>query len=588
MLFALLPAPGPAAPARDATSPLAQVPASAPIVIHLRGLERTKDRLLTLIQNSVPTLAAKAREAIEEAFKKAEEMRSLKGLAKDGPAFLVFTELPDPGATATPKMALVARVTSYTEFRDGILTAEEKKTLKKDPQGFEFFDWGKDEHTYLVDRKGWVVATPVRELAVAFLGNQPGLDGKLSRAQAERLLGTDVGLYVDMAAVNKTYGAQIAEFSKEMQKAMEEGGPLAGGRSKADTEAMKRIVPTLVQAVADSRSLLVTADFPPTGLAVQLSLHVDPASATNTLLREAKPAAFANLGRMPAGLLYYSGLETGPLMYKTFGPALHGVTGSDGDKANPALEAALKQLAAAGPRARLDAATVPPAGLQVWDYADPQKAVEAQTGVFRALRAGNGIQSAVLKSPPEVQASAEKHRGLTLHRARLVWDLEKAVEAQGGPNLPDGVRQQMLATMKQTLGEGLIIWYGTDGKAVFSAMAPDWKTARGYLDRYLDGQGSVGEQSAFKTAREGIPAQTTMLVLLDLPAFVRMMMEAMQGLFGGAGPLPNLPALGPTRTAYLGLSLTLAPERAGFDLWLSATAAGEIGRMFEPLFKDGN
>ena len=48
--------------------------------------------------------------------------------------FVVLTELPKPETFApngpTPPVAVIAAVTSYADFRDNILTADEKKTLK--------------------------------------------------------------------------------------------------------------------------------------------------------------------------------------------------------------------------------------------------------------------------------------------------------------------------------------------------------------------------------------------------------------------------------------------------------------------------
>jgi hypothetical protein len=46
-----------AAPAEEV--PLAQVPAGAPNVIQIHGVTRTKDRLLTMMKNALPELAAK-------------------------------------------------------------------------------------------------------------------------------------------------------------------------------------------------------------------------------------------------------------------------------------------------------------------------------------------------------------------------------------------------------------------------------------------------------------------------------------------------------------------------------------------------
>ena len=44
------------APVTPGESPLAVVPAQAPIVVHLRGVTRTKDRLATFIKNAMPDI----------------------------------------------------------------------------------------------------------------------------------------------------------------------------------------------------------------------------------------------------------------------------------------------------------------------------------------------------------------------------------------------------------------------------------------------------------------------------------------------------------------------------------------------------
>ena len=60
--------------------------------------------------------------------------RKFKGLAPDGPHFFVLTELPDLQDTPElPPVALLLRVSSYTEFRDGFLQEDERKGLKAEP-----------------------------------------------------------------------------------------------------------------------------------------------------------------------------------------------------------------------------------------------------------------------------------------------------------------------------------------------------------------------------------------------------------------------------------------------------------------------
>src|SRR5713101_8422881 len=77
--------------AQEPKSALAQVPAGSPIVIQVRGLDRTKNRLLALIKNAVPDLAPKVQTAVDAALNQGLQGRKLTGLATDGPLFLVFT-----------------------------------------------------------------------------------------------------------------------------------------------------------------------------------------------------------------------------------------------------------------------------------------------------------------------------------------------------------------------------------------------------------------------------------------------------------------------------------------------------------------
>src|SRR5206468_1110007 len=131
--------------------PLAQVPATAPIVVQLHGFERTRERLDALLKNAMPDFAGPAREKMDAALKDALDGRELKGLTKEGHIFVVFTELPKAGQ-AVPKMAVLLPVTKYETFRDGLLKDEERKGLKADPAGYEAATI-EGQATYFVNRK---------------------------------------------------------------------------------------------------------------------------------------------------------------------------------------------------------------------------------------------------------------------------------------------------------------------------------------------------------------------------------------------------------------------------------------------------
>src|SRR6516225_9782075 len=113
-------------------SPLAPVPAQAPLVVHLRGVERTKDRLAALIKNALPPEAAKdVQEKLQKRYSEILNGRQLRGMAADGPIFLVFLEV--PAADSPP--AVFVRVTDYKDFQSGLLKENERKTLREEPKG---------------------------------------------------------------------------------------------------------------------------------------------------------------------------------------------------------------------------------------------------------------------------------------------------------------------------------------------------------------------------------------------------------------------------------------------------------------------
>src|SRR5262249_38252091 len=150
-------------------------------------------------------------EKLDESIKEGLEGRELKGLPKDGSIAVAFTEMPQPNE-GEPAMAVIVAVTDYKTFRDAILKEDERKNLKADPTaGYETTSIEGKEF-FFVDRKGYAIITPQKEVAAKFTKKQAGLDGKLNKETAKRLLESDVAVYVDMAAVNKTFGDKIKAF----------------------------------------------------------------------------------------------------------------------------------------------------------------------------------------------------------------------------------------------------------------------------------------------------------------------------------------------------------------------------------------
>jgi hypothetical protein len=556
---------------KDGDSPLAQVPAQAPIVVHIRGIERAKDRLLAMVKAAAPDLAAMLQAKIDEGLKQGLEGRQLKGLAKDGPFFVVVTDLgairEDP-----PAVAFVFRITNYKEFRDAILKEEERKNLKMDPAGYEGVTVN-EKDIYLVDRKTYAVATPKKELAAQFAKSQPGLEGKLAKDFARQFLETDVGLYVDMAAINKEYGEQISSFRQLMPTLLDQVGE-ASKMDKNALEMAKSMYEVIFQTVEDSRAFLLTADFRPQGLSINALARVGADSKSNQIIKGSKPASLEGLTKMPAGRMAYLSTEFTPELFKAFVPFLSGAT--VGGKATEAQKAAGEQMVKAGPRSMMMEFDLPPQGISAWDYQDPAKAAEATLKSFEAMENGATFQSAPIKGKPTIKANAETYRDFKFNFVSITWDFDKLAETNpGGKDVAEG--------MKKMLGDKVNSWFGTDGKRLVSVSAKDWDSARKLLDDFLDNKNPVGQQAVFQETRKQLPANATMLGLMDAAPYLQNLAQSLGPIFKAQGLPVDIPALkGERGKGYLGIAIVLQPEQGSFEFYLPVTAMREIRKMLQP------
>jgi hypothetical protein len=564
-----------AAPAAAEESPLAQVPEQAPMVVYVHGFKRAQDRLITMVENALPDLAPKVRAGIDDGLKKGLEGRQLKGLSPDGAIFVVFTELPKQGEEV-PMAAIIAQVTSYAEFRDGILKEKERKTLKAE-SGYEVATLEDDKDVYFVDRKGWVVATPRQEAAKQLAkAPQRGLEGKLGEADSKRLLDADVAVYVDTAAINKAYGDKIKQSRVLLEAVFEQAAKQQGGGAmKGMMEMAKQMGGAVLDALEDSRTAVLAVEFRSEGLALHGGATMASDSKSGTFLKTFKPAALDGLAALPAGQMFYTDMEMNPALTKAFLPFWAGAFSGEGEPSQEAKDA-LAELTEAKLRTAASAVGMPTAGLAVSDYVDPAKAVEGQLKLYRSLKADGGIQFMPIKEKPEIKTNARDYRGFKLHHVHLVWDWEKMKTFAGAPGMEE--------SLKKVMGESLDIWFGTNGKVYVQASAKDWASAQRFLNAYLDGKDTLGQQAAYRDARKQLPAQATMLVLIDMPQYLRVIMEYVQVMMAaqlGKEP-PKAPAV-QGKAGYVAIMVTLEPGRGGFDLWLPGTAVAEARKVFESL-----
>jgi hypothetical protein len=566
-----------ALPAAAGESPLAQLPADTPVVVSVHGLQGTKERLAAMIKKALPDQGAAAVAKMDEALDKVLEGRKLDGLDPQGPIFVVLTSLPRAGG-GQPPVAVVAKVTNYKTFRDGFLKEDERKNLKKEKAGYETTTIDGKEH-FLIHRKGYVIVAGDKEVADQFLGKQgTGLDGKLSKQVAARLLESDVALYVDMAAINKEYGESLQGFRQIVPFLLDQAADNAQGQlDKTTVKFMKGFLEGFFQAVADSRHVLLSVSFRPEGLALHVGVGIGKDSSTNKFLKEAKLAPLTGLAALPSGFLGYTALELGPETLKALQPAMLGVLGSSEGAHEKALEKAMDQLVAAGPGPQLIAQGLGGKGFQVMHYADPAKAAAAQLKVCQALRDVKKFATIALKEKPVIRPNAETYRGAKFHYFSVKWDFEEQLK-----NLPAGA-EKMAEAMKKLSGDGANIWFGPLDGTVVQVTARDWKAAEKLLGEYLDKKATVGDKHKhFNETRARLPEKTTLVSLISVPRAIAAVTEyagvALQALGGAALP-PLPPAKGPE--PFLGVSVSLRSGHAALDVWVPGETAREVVRVVE-------
>jgi hypothetical protein len=342
----------------------------------------------------------------------------------------------------------------------------------------------------------------------------------------------------------------------------------------------------LFQAIADGRAFLLAFDFRPEGLNLHLQFKVGEDTKTNKVLKDQKPVPLEKIGDLPAGLTTYTATHITGEMLKSMAPLIYGAMGGEGE-AKAHVEAAIKQLIDAGLTGSFSAANVPAAGVQVQTYTDPTKAVAAMLALFRAMSEGGTFQNTYVKGKPEIKENAEEYQGFKFTSVHIVWDLDKFADA-----IPGG-GEAMKSAIKKLLGEGIRMWFGTDGKQVVTVTAKDWDTAKKRLDVYLAGSSTLGKEPAFTATRKQLPNDATLLMLADAGPFVQVMGDYMLGIFKAMpNQLPfNLPdEIKPvkTKTSFLGFAVSLRPETAGLDVFIPVTGVQEMRKVLAPLFLGGS
>ncbi|MBX7103209.1 MAG: hypothetical protein K1X57_03965 [Gemmataceae bacterium] len=565
-----------AAPAPlSADSPLAAVPAQAPIVVHIRGVDRVKGRVKATMTAAAPDFGALAAGQVDAMFGQLFEGRKTDAIPANGSAFLAFLEVPGPGGDVP--MAVILRVNSYAAFKTSFLLPDEARELKSVADGIDRAEI-KGTETFLVDKKDYVILTQKKEYAETLAKQYTGLDGKIAKPLAVRYLEQDLGIYVNLASVNKTYGDQIRQGREFVMTMMDQAG---GQLEKGQLEAAKKMYGALFQLVLDGEGMVFGLDFRPEGIALHMQAQVGAETESGQVLKSQKPSGLEQIGKLPGGQLMYTGVDVSPESMRALTSGLQGLQAGEGD-AKKLVDAALTQLADAKGKAMYSSMNYPPSGVTFQEYADPGKAVAASIALYKGFGDGAGYMGGVFKSKPEIKTDAEEFRGVKFNHVKLQFDLDKMAE------LVPGAGDGMKAAYKKVLGDNMNVWFGTDGNRMLTITAKDWAEARGKMEKFLDGKGLIADSQAFQATRKQLPAQASMLYMIDAGPFANWMADYMVTMFKAMPGLPfNLPeSIKPVETtsSFIGFSIAMQPERGAIDLYIPVTAVQEIRKVAMQLF----
>lgn len=560
---------------------LALVPAKAPIVVHIRGWERSVERLKTFIKAALGDFSPQVIGQLESGISQALEGRDLKGLAKEGPIFLVFTEMPT-SETETPDMAVVARVTNYVQFRDGFLKEDERKELKAEKDGYEVTKVS-DKKTFFINRDGYVVMTPSEKSLKVFLDKKAeSLGGPLAKPLAAKLTENDVSAYVDLKAVNKQFGDQIADAKRNI----EQGIMLAQGMGnigKEQIEQAKKAIEMMFQFVEDCDVIVAGADFRPEGALLRVHAQVGEKTKTNVALKSARSGPLTGLAKLPSGQIAYTasagGLDGASGLLNSM---LGFGTGGDG-KANKAMEDAMAELAAIKIEETYGSMDYPMTGITVTRFSDPAKAVAASLKLYKATPENADFGGMAIKGKLKLEENAQKVGGFTLHGVQMAFDLDKLVE-----RFPEELRDTMKASVKKLIGEDQRFWFGTDGTTFVQVTAKDWSDAKKLLDKYLGGQNTLATEPGFDLTRKQLTGPANTVVVIDAGRLAYTMGQYIGEIIKNVGGIPggNIgePKKPEGKSAYIGVLVNLEPRNGSFDLFLPADGVKQIIGVLAPMF----
>ena len=369
----------------------------------------------------------------------------MKGAGKS--PFFVLLRLPDPAQPDLPDWGVIVKTNDPAAVIKAL--AQEGGEKPKSLDGYESFVAEDGETLYATKGTGWVAYGPEEAMIKAIHKPQSSLAGALSPEGRARFLAGDVGLYVNIAAVQKQYGDFLEQSKQAIKAQLEEAmGAEAGKTQTAWTADI--LLNSLITALKVGDRLALSLDFQADGLTIAGLATVKGDSPAAQGLARAGTGTGQLLERLPAGnMVYVYGADA--LGY----PGGQARSGAGAPRSKVAL--AVKKAEDARIRALEDRLVIaismaPMKATTLADPADPSAAAAASRELFEAPRA-------LVRDGRTVALNALTYGGFRLDKVRIEFDpagLAKSSPARHaarspalreshgrkGPDQPHGQRRQ--------------------------------------------------------------------------------------------------------------------------------------------------
>ncbi|HMP04135.1 MAG TPA: hypothetical protein PKD86_18170 [Gemmatales bacterium] len=533
------------------------IPDKAPIVFQIKGVERVKERLTAMLEKGGPETKALVAEA-EATLTLVLQDRKLAGMKADARVYLAVVALPDPHTETGPEVAFFVQVQDYEAFRNGLLTEEQRQSVKK-ADGIETASL--DEGDLFLGRRGdLVVVTQRRGIAAAFVEGADAhpLAKKLPQERADLFNSRDLGIYINLELINKQYEQEIAMARSFLDMGMGQVGELGGFPASA-ADFFKSMFEGILQAFIDSRLLILSVDCEPEGVRAHLHMSFASGSTTNkTLTGLSRRVALTDLARLPAGMTAYQLGDYGN-SWSTMALLSLGFLGSENAGVRAAQKAAVAELTLAEPAGFATAARHIDYALYTWKFGNGALAEKALNKLYGTLQPGESYAMFLKLTKVEIAAEPVVHRGIQFRHIELGWSFA---------DLP----QEVVEALKAQMGSGFKAWMGVSGDRWLMALGGDWDTARQHIDRYLDESETIGKLPGFESIANRLPAKATLFSTGD------MSYALAQGMVGQGFRAPAKdPTAREVRAAdWYGFAIVIDPTELAVDLWLPVSGIAAV------------